>query len=144
MQLRHPVRRHCEVHLGSAPGTLVAHEAAVQWVVDVVCLGHVHHEVGGRAEPVAAGEALGPGSSCRRARCSTGSPPGSGCSRPRSLRPRCAWPGPHCSRCWGEPSSLTARRPWGPGSALLWRPPPCRPLRRPESALLSAAPRLPP
>ena len=24
---------------------------AVQWVVDVVCLGHVHHEVGGRAEP---------------------------------------------------------------------------------------------
>ena len=21
---------------------------------------------------------------------------------------------------WGEPSSLTARRPWGPGSALLW------------------------
>ena len=56
VQLRHPVRRHCEVHLGSAPGTLVAHEAAVQWVVDVVCLGHVHHEVGGRAEPVAAGE----------------------------------------------------------------------------------------
>ena len=41
-------------------------------------------------------------------------------------------------------SSLTARRPWGPGSALLWRPPPRRPLRRPESALLSAAPRLPP
>ena len=34
--------------------------------------------------------ALGPGSSCWRARCSTGSPPGSGCSRPRSLRPRCA------------------------------------------------------
>ena len=66
-----------------------------------------------------------------------------GCSRPRSL-PRCAWPGPRCSRCWGEPSSLTARRPWGPGSALLWRPPPRRPLRRPESALLSAAPRLPP
>ena len=24
-------------------------EAAVQGVVDVVCLGHVHHEVGGRA-----------------------------------------------------------------------------------------------
>ena len=33
-----------EVHLGSAPGTLVAHEA-VQGVVDVVCLGHVHREV---------------------------------------------------------------------------------------------------
>ena len=65
--------------------------------------------------------ALGPGSSCRCAQCSTGSPPGSGCSRPRSL-PRRAWPGPRCSRCWGEPSSLTARRPWGPGSALLWRP----------------------
>ena len=31
-----------------------------------------------------------------------------------------------------------------PGSALLWRPPPRRPLRRPESALLSAAPRPPP
>ena len=56
MQLRHSVGRHCEVHLGRAPGALVAHEAAVQWVVDVVCLGHVHHEVGGRAEPVAAGE----------------------------------------------------------------------------------------
>ena len=47
---------HCEVHLGRAPGALVAREAAVQGVVDVVCLGHVHHEVGGRAEPVAAGE----------------------------------------------------------------------------------------
>ena len=35
---------------------ILAHEAAVQWVVDVVGLGHVHHEVGGRAEPVAAGE----------------------------------------------------------------------------------------
>ena len=56
VQLCHPVWRHCEVHLGRAPGALVAHEAAVQWVVDVVCLGHVHHEVGGRAEPVAAGE----------------------------------------------------------------------------------------
>ena len=52
-QLRNSVRRHCEVHLGRAPGALVAHEAAV---VDVVGLGHVHHEVGGRAEPVAAGE----------------------------------------------------------------------------------------
>ena len=40
----------------AAPGVLVAHEAAVQWVVDVVGLGYVHHEVGGRAEPVAAGE----------------------------------------------------------------------------------------
>ena len=40
------------------------------------------------------------------------------------------------SRCWGEPSSLTVRRLWGPGSALLWRPPPRRPLRRPESARL--------
>ena len=30
------------------------------------------------------------------------------------------------------------------GSALLWRPPPRRPLHRPESALLSAAQRLPP
>ena len=59
---------------------------------------------------------------------------GSGCSRPRSL-PRCAWPGPRCSRCWGGPSSLTVRRPWGPGSALLWRPPPRRPLPHPESAL---------
>ena len=56
VQLRNSVRRHCEVHLGRAPGALVAHEAAVQRVVDVVCLGHVHHEVGGRAEPVAAGE----------------------------------------------------------------------------------------
>ena len=56
MQLRNSVRRHCEVHLGRAPGALVAHEAAVQGVVDVVCLGHVHHEVGGRAKPVAAGE----------------------------------------------------------------------------------------
>ena len=53
VQLRNSVRRHCEVHLGRAPGALVAHEAAVQGVVDVVCLGHVHHEVGGRAEPVA-------------------------------------------------------------------------------------------
>ena len=45
-----------------APGALVAHEAAVQRVVDVVGLGHVHHEVGGRAEPVAAGEEqLSPG-----------------------------------------------------------------------------------
>ena len=70
--------------------------------------------------------ALARASSCRCARCSTGSPPGSGCSRPR-LRPRCAWPGPRCSRCWGGPSSLTVRRPWGPGSALLWRPPPRRP-----------------
>ena len=78
-------------------------------------------------------------SSCRCARCSTGSPLGSGCSRPRLL-PRCAWPAPRCSRCWGEPSSLTARRPWGPGSALLWRPPPRRPLHRPESA----GPRPPP
>ena len=48
VQLRNSVWRHCEVHLG--------HEAAVQRVVDVVGLGHVHHEVGGRAEPVAAGE----------------------------------------------------------------------------------------
>ena len=46
VQLCHPVRRHCEVH--QAP------EAAVQGVVDVVCLGHVHHR--GRVEPVAAGE----------------------------------------------------------------------------------------
>ena len=44
------------------------------------------------------------------------------------------WPGPRCSRCWGEPSSLTVRRPWGPGSALL---PPRRPLRRPESSELA-------
>ena len=43
VQLRNSVRRHCEVHLGSAPGALVAHE-------------HVHHEIGGRAKPVAAGE----------------------------------------------------------------------------------------
>ena len=48
--LRNSVRRHCEVHLGRAPGVLVAHEAAVQGVVDVVGLGHVRHEVGGRAE----------------------------------------------------------------------------------------------
>ena len=62
VQLRHSVWRHGEVHLGRAPGALVAHEAAVQWVVDVVCLGHVRHEVGGRAEPVAAGkEQLSPG-----------------------------------------------------------------------------------
>ena len=56
VQLRHSVWRHGEVHLGRAPGALVSREAAVQWVVDVVGLGHVHHEVGGRAEPVAAGE----------------------------------------------------------------------------------------
>ena len=56
VQLCHPVRRHCEVHLGRAPGALVAHEATVQWVVDVVGLGHVKNEVGGRAEPVEAGE----------------------------------------------------------------------------------------
>ena len=63
VQLRNSVWRHCEVHLGRAPGGLVAHEAAVQRVVDVVGLGHVHHEVGGRAEPpVAAGEEqLSPG-----------------------------------------------------------------------------------
>ena len=41
---------------GGRRRALVAHEAAVQGVVDVVCLGHVHHEVGGRAKPVAAGE----------------------------------------------------------------------------------------
>ena len=56
VQLRHSVWRHGEVHLGRALGALVSREAAVQWVVDVVGLGHVHHEVGGRAEPVAAGE----------------------------------------------------------------------------------------
>ena len=56
VQLRHSVWRHGEVHLGRAPGARVSREAAVQWVVDVVGLGHVHHEVGGRAEPVAAGE----------------------------------------------------------------------------------------
>ena len=48
-----------------------------------------------------------PASRCRYARCSRGLQPGSECSRPRSLRPRCAWPGPRCSRCWSEPSSLT-------------------------------------
>ena len=31
VQLRHSVWRHCEVHLGRAPGALVAHEAAVQF-----------------------------------------------------------------------------------------------------------------
>ena len=36
-------------YLGRAPGGLVAHQAAVQGVVDVVCFGHVRHEVGGRA-----------------------------------------------------------------------------------------------
>ena len=56
VQLRNSVQRHGEVHLGRAPGTLVSREAAVQGVVDVVGLGHVHHEVGGRAEPVPAGE----------------------------------------------------------------------------------------
>ena len=55
-EVQHSVRRHGEVHLGRAPGALVTHEAAVQGVVDVVGLGHVHHEVGGRAEPVPAGE----------------------------------------------------------------------------------------
>ena len=37
VQLRNSVGRHGEVHLGRAPG-LVAREAAVQWVVDVVGL----------------------------------------------------------------------------------------------------------
>ena len=49
VQLRNSVWRHGEVHLGRVSGGLVAHEAAVQRVVDVVGLGHVHHEVGGRA-----------------------------------------------------------------------------------------------
>ena len=53
---RSEASRHCEVHLGRAPGALVTHKAAVQGVIDVVGLGHVHHEVGGRAEPVPAGE----------------------------------------------------------------------------------------
>ena len=45
--------------------------------VDVVCLGHVHHEVGGRAEPVAAGEEqLSPGRQVVGAHDVTGSPPG--------------------------------------------------------------------
>ena len=101
-RLRNSVWRHCEVHLGRAPGALVAHEAAVQWVVDVVCLGHVHHEVGGRAEPVAAGE--------------------------EQLSPGRQVVGAHDV----------------PRVALLWRPPPRRPLRRPESARLFAAPRPPP
>ena len=48
-KLRNSVWRHGEAHLGRAPGALVSRE-------DVVGLGHVHHEVGGRAEPVAAGE----------------------------------------------------------------------------------------
>ena len=56
VKLCNSARRHCEVHLGRAPGVLVAHEAAVQGVVDVVGLGHVRHEVGGRAKPVPAGE----------------------------------------------------------------------------------------
>ena len=56
LEVRHPVWRRCEVHLGRAPGVLVAHKAAVQWVVDVVGLGHVHHKVGGRAKPLVAGE----------------------------------------------------------------------------------------
>ena len=38
LELRNSVWRHCEVHLGRAPGALVAHEAAVQGVVDVVFL----------------------------------------------------------------------------------------------------------
>ena len=38
VQLRNSVGRHGEVHLGRAPGALVAREAAVQWVVDVVGL----------------------------------------------------------------------------------------------------------
>ena len=111
---------------GPAPGSapqiaasqlrrLVSREAAVQGVVDVVGLGYAHHEVGGRA---GTGRRRGaPG----RAQCSTGSLPGSECSRPRA---RCGWPGPRCSRCWGEPSSLTVRRPWGPGSARLRAAPP--------------------
>ena len=59
----------------------------------------MHHEVGGRA------------GSGRR---STGSPPGSGCSRPRSL-PRCAWPEPAAAAA-GADRPVTVRRPWGPGS----------------------------
>ena len=126
MQLRNSVRRHSEVHLGPAPGALVSHEAAVQWVVDVrTCAPRSWRPC--RAGTGRRRGALGRASGCRCAQCSTGSLPGSRCSRPRSLRPRCVWSGPRCSRCWGEPSSLTVRRPWGPGSALLWRPPPRRP-----------------
>ena len=107
VQLRHSVWRHCEVHLGRAPGALVAHEAAVQWVVDVVGLGHVHHEVGGRAEPVAAGEEqLPPGRQVVGAH-----------DVPR-VRRQGQGVAVHAysrgvrSRCWGKPSSLTVRRPW--------------------------------
>ena len=107
VQLCNSVRRHCKVHLGRLwPGRprmrtggrrRCASDMARSW----------------RAELVPAGEekllARGQVAGARDVR-----------SRPRSLRPRCAWPGPRCSR--GEPSSLTVRRPWSPGSALLWRP----------------------
>ena len=81
----------------------------------------MHRKVGGRAEPVAAGE---------EELLARGQVVGAH----DVPRVRCQGQGvavhTYSSRCWGEPSSLTARRPWGPGSALLWRPPPRRPLRR--------------
>ena len=109
------------MHLGRAPGALVAHEAAV------------HHEVGGRAEPVAAGEEqlLARGQVVGAHDVPRVRRQGQGVAvhaHSRGVRGR-------CSRCWGGPSSLTVRRPWGPGSALLWRPPPRRPLRRPDGYL---------
>ena len=76
-------------------------------VVDVVSLGHVRHEGGGRAEPIPAGEEE---LSAGRQVVGAHDVPGSGCSRPHSLRPRCAWPGPRCVRCWDKPTSLTGRR----------------------------------
>ena len=108
------VRRHCEVHLGRAPGTLVV--------------------PAGEEELSARGQVVGARNVARVRRQIQGVAVH---THSRGVRGQ-------DSRCWGEPSSLTARRPWGPGSALLWRPPPRRPLRRPESARLFAAPRLPP
>ena len=55
--------------------------------------------------------ALGPGSSCRCADVPRVHAPPAVCVARTTLQP-------------GELSSLTARRLWGPGSALLWRPPP--------------------
>ena len=104
VQLRNSVWRHCEVHLGRARRHRRPRSCRTMGrrrCRPLTCTPRSWRPC--RAGSGRQRGALGPGSSCRCARCSTGSPPGSGCSRPHLL-PRCAWPGPRCSRCWGGPS----------------------------------------